>query len=171
VSWAGGDAGAAERLRQTEQRSDAAKRASLETLRAAFITPLDPEDVFALSRGIDWILDYTRDVVAEAEVMACPPDPVMATMAGCLSEAVGQIDDAVTHLGADNDAATEAADSAIGAERELERTYYRGMGALLAVQDRSERIARRELYRRCLRIGEVVIDVAERVVYAVVKQG
>ena len=33
-----------------------------------------------------------------------------------------------------------------------------------------ERIARRELYRRCSRIGEVVIDVAERVVYAVVKQ-
>jgi hypothetical protein len=44
------------------------------------------------------------------------------------------------------------------------------MGALLGVQDRSERIARRELYRRCTRIGELVIDVAERVVYAVVKQ-
>jgi phosphate/sulfate permease len=28
----------------------------------------------------------------------------------------------------------------------------------------------RELYRRCARIGELVIDVAERVVYAVVKQ-
>ena len=52
----------------------------------------------------------------------------------------------------------------------LERVYYRGMAALLEEQSRSERIARRELYRRCLRIGEMVIDVSERVVYAVVKQ-
>jgi hypothetical protein len=38
-------------------------------------------------------------------------------------------------------------------------------------EDRSERIARRELYRRCSRIGEMVVDVAECVVYAVVKEG
>ena len=44
------------------------------------------------------------------------------------------------------------------------------MVALLTLEDRSERIARRELYRRCSRIGEAVVEVAERVVYAVVKQ-
>ena len=32
------------------------------------------------------------------------------------------------------------------------------------------RIKLRELYRRCARIGEVIMDVAERVMYAVVKQ-
>jgi hypothetical protein len=32
------------------------------------------------------------------------------------------------------------------------------------------RISRRELYRRCARIGETVVDVAERVIYAVVKE-
>ena len=45
------------------------------------------------------------------------------------------------------------------------------MAESLGVEDRSERIARRELYRRCSRIGEMVVDVAERVVYAVVKEG
>ncbi len=54
--------------------------------------------------------------------------------------------------------------------RQLEHTYYDGMAALLGVEDRTERIARRELYRRCSLIGENVVDVAERVVYAVVKQ-
>ena len=44
------------------------------------------------------------------------------------------------------------------------------MAALLEVEDLRERIARRELYRRCSRIGETVVDVAERVVYAVVKE-
>ena len=44
------------------------------------------------------------------------------------------------------------------------------MAKLLEVEEMRERIARRELYRRCARIGEVVIDVAERIVYAVVKE-
>ena len=30
--------------------------------------------------------------------------------------------------------------------------------------------ARRELYRRCSQLGETVVDVAERVVYAVMKE-
>jgi hypothetical protein len=33
-----------------------------------------------------------------------------------------------------------------------------------------ERISRRELYRRCSRIGETVVEVSERIVYAVVKE-
>jgi len=43
----------------------------------------------------------------------------------------------------------------------LEQAYYRGMAALLEVTDMRERISRRELYRCCARIGELVIDVAE----------
>ena len=38
------------------------------------------------------------------------------------------------------------------------------------VEDRNERIARREIYRSCSRLGETVVDVAERVVYAVMKE-
>jgi hypothetical protein len=170
AAWAGGDKSAAEVVRDAEHRGDAAKRALLGALRAAFVTPLEPEDVFALSRGVDRILDYTRDLVTESEVMACAPDAVIAEMAARLAEAVRDIDQALAHLSSDEDAATEAADAAITAERSLERAYYKGMGALLEVKNRSERIARRELYRHGARIGEMVIDVAERVVYAVVKQ-
>ncbi|HLY51275.1 MAG TPA: DUF47 family protein [Solirubrobacteraceae bacterium] len=171
VAWAGGDAPSAGAVRDAEHRADAAKRALLGALRAAFVTPLEPEDVFALSRGADWILDYARDLVSESEAMACPPDAVIREMAELLGEAVRNIDSALAQLGKDDDAATDAADAAIKAERRLERAYYLGMAGLLEVENRSERIARRELYRRCARIGEMVIDVAERVVYAVVKQG
>ena len=170
AAWANGDVAAAEAVREAEQRGDAAKRELLTTLRAAFVTPLEPEDLFTLSRGIDWILSYVRDLVTESEIMSCPPDPGLAKMAGLLGEAVRHIDDALRLIDSDEAGATKAADAAIAAERELEGTYYRGMAELLDVEDRSERIARRELYRRCARIGEVVIDVAERVIYAVVKE-
>jgi uncharacterized protein Yka (UPF0111/DUF47 family) len=170
AAWAAGEATAAEAVRDAEHRADTAKRELLGALRAAFITPLEPEDVFALSRGVDWILNWARDLVDESEVMACPPDPGIAEMASLMDEAVRKIDEAITHFGSDGDQAAEAAYAAIKTERHLELVYLRGMAALLEVEDRHERIARRELYRRCSRIGEMVIDVAERVIYAVVKQ-
>ena len=45
------------------------------------------------------------------------------------------------------------------------------MAALVAVDDVRELMSRRELYRRVARIGEQVVDVAERVWYTVVKEG
>ena len=90
-------------------------------------------------------------------------------MARQLGQAVRDIDRALAHLGSDEDAATEAADAAVRPSEGSTHTYYNGMGALLEVDVRSERIARRELYRRCLRIGEMAIDVTIRVMYAVVK--
>jgi uncharacterized protein Yka (UPF0111/DUF47 family) len=168
--WAAGDAGAAQAVLATEREGETAKRELLSALRAAFVTPLEPEDVFALSRGIDRILNSSRDLVNESEAMACSPDAGIAEMARLLGVALRHIDDAIGRLGSDGDEASASADAAITAERQLERAYYEGMVGLLEVVDRSERIARRELYRRCSRIGETVVEVAERVVYAVVKQ-
>jgi len=131
--------------------------------------PIEPEDLFALSRGIDRILDYVADLVKESEVMASAPDEGIATMAARLGDALRHLDDALSKPGTDGDHATASADAAI-AQRELETAYYAGMVGLLSVEDRTERITRREFYRRSSRIGEAVVDVAERVVYAVVKQ-
>ena len=44
------------------------------------------------------------------------------------------------------------------------------MAELLEVDSTRERISRRELYRRFSHIGEELIEVAERIVYAVVKE-
>lgn len=170
AAWAGGDAAARAAADEAVRAGDVAKRELLRALRLAFITPLEPEDVFALSRGVDRILGEARGVMLESDAMACPPDAGLARLAELLAEALGRLAAAIDRLGADPDAVTEAADAAIAAERELEDAYYRGMAALLAVQDRTERVARRELYRRCARIGETVVEAAERVVYAVVKQ-
>ena len=161
----------AEALADAEQRGDAAKRSLLSAVRAAFVTPLEPEDVFALSRGLDWILDYARDLVNESQVM------VRASRRG------DRRDGAAPRRGRPQASTPRSRTSrlrrrrrdarppttAIAPEQQLDSAYYRGMGALLEVKDMRERISRRELYRRCARIGEVVIDVAERVVYAIFK--
>jgi uncharacterized protein Yka (UPF0111/DUF47 family) len=168
--WAAGNSSAAEMVNSAERRGDVAKRELLSMIRDAFLTPIEPEDLFALSRGIDRILNLVTEVVKESEAMTTPPDECMAAMAALLGTALRHLDQALSKLGGDGDLATASADAAIAAQQELEVAYYGGMAELLGVDDRTERIARRELYRRCSRIGEAVADVAERVVYAVVKE-
>ena len=169
-AWAAGDAGAAGAVGDAEARGDAAKRELFNALRTAFVTPMEPEDVFALSRGIDRVLDYAQDLISESEAMASPPDARIAEMGALVREALRHVDDAIGSLVARPADATAAADAAIASERRLEHAYYAGMADLLRIEDRNERIARRELYRRCSRLGETVVDVAERVVYAVMKE-
>ena len=170
AAWARGDLASAEAVRAAETRGDMSKRELLDAIRDSFVTPIAAEDLFALSRGIDWILNHARDLIEEAEAMDCAPDTNIAEMAGLLGQAARKIDDAIGQLNSDGDRATAAADAAIEAERKLEHLYYQGMAGLLEVPDMRERISRRELYRRCSHIGEQVIDVAERIVYAVVKE-
>jgi uncharacterized protein Yka (UPF0111/DUF47 family) len=169
AAWASGDEAAADTVRACEHRADVAKREVREALRDAFVTPLEPEDVFALSRGVDWMLNHAKDTINESEVMACPPDGALAEMAKLLAESVRHIGEAIGRLGEHGADATEPADAAVKAERRLERAYRAAMGALLEIDDLREVMARRELYRRCSRMGEGAADVAERIVYAVVK--
>jgi uncharacterized protein len=168
--WAAGDADAAQVVRDAEPRGDAAKREVLNAVREAFILQLEPEDVFTLSRGIDWLLDHARDLIEEADAMKVEPNAGITEMVNLMGEATREIDRAIGLLGHDDDEATRAADSAIKSARRLEHVYYRETANLLEEEQMRQRIGLRELYRRCDRISEVLIDVAERVVYAVVKE-
>jgi hypothetical protein len=170
VDWADGDASAGDRVRQLEHEADEFKRDLQRALVRAFTTPYDAEDIYTLGRGIDWILNLSKDAVRESEVMDCPPDAAVAAMASLLREGVAHLDDAVSGLQEHRGDSTDAADAAIKTERNIERVYRKAMADLLAVEDLREVTARRELYRRFSRIGELLSEVAERVWYAVIKE-
>ena len=54
----------------------------------AFTTPLEPEDIFELSRGLDRVLNNAKNAVREAEVIQMAPDAAIAEMAAELAEGV-----------------------------------------------------------------------------------
>jgi len=171
AAWAEGDASKADEIRELEHRGDEVKRELEVALTSAFTTPLEPEDLYALSRGIDWILDFSKDLVRESEVMACPPDAALAEMCAVLAESAHLLAEAVDELRSTSADATGKASEALRTERRIEKVYRDAMAALVAVDDVREVMSRRELYRRVARIGEQVVDVAERVWYTVVKEG
>lgn len=182
-AWALGDPDAAEHVRAFEHAADEAKGEVRTAVREAFITPISAEDIFILSGNLDRILNWAKDAVREAEVMAMPPDAAMGEMAGKLHEGVRHLsvafDAIAVHGGRDGGrTATEAADRATKSARKLEKTYRGAMSRLLELEDVPlldhtvvrELIGRRELYRRMSRIAEAIVDVADRVWYASVKE-
>ena len=170
AGWASGQPKAAVEVREIEARGDVARRELLLALREAFVTPLEPEDLFMLSRGIDRILNGIGNLIVEAEVLQCTPDFGIAAIAKKLVEAVRELDHAIAGLVKSPDEATAAADRSIEVIRSLQGLYYEGMAGTIHLEIRGERIGRREVYRRSARIGETVVDVSERVIYAVVKE-
>jgi uncharacterized protein len=170
-AWSLGDVEAGKRLGDLEHRADERKRALREALSEAFTTPLEPEDIFELSRGLDTVLNGAKNTAREAEVMETVPDAWIATMAEELVTGTRQLAEALAALGrGDVAAATAAADRAARTQSRIEHTYRQAMSALIAVTDLREVAARRELYRRLARTGDDLRRVAERIWYSVLKQ-
>jgi uncharacterized protein Yka (UPF0111/DUF47 family) len=169
VAWAAGDSAAAATVRKAEHKGEMAKGAVLRAATESFVTPIEPEDLFALSQGIDWLLNRGRDLVNEAAAMGVAPDGGMEAMVTLLRDSLREIGEAIASLPSDPDRATTAANAAIETERSLERVYYDGMAELLDDPDQRDRIAKRELYRAIARIGDAELQVAERVIYSVMK--
>ena len=168
--WAGGDAASEAAVRDFEHQADVKKRALWKALRDAFTSPIDAEDIYTLSALLDTVLNGVKDVVRESDLLAMAPDGPSAEMAAQLRQGVEHLATAFEKLTTHEGTATESADAAVKNERNLERVYRRAMSALLEVEDLREVTGRREIYRRFARVGDRMVETADRVWYAVVKE-
>jgi uncharacterized protein Yka (UPF0111/DUF47 family) len=171
ASWANGEKAAANRLRKLEHKADKRKRTLREALSEVFSTPLEPEDIFELSTGLDEVLDSAKNIVGEAEAMHTAPNAAIAEMAAQLLAGTKRLAVALEMFtGGDREGATAEADRAVKDQRHLQHSYRRAMSALVEVEDLREIAAHRELYRRLARTGDNLVRVAERVWYSVLKE-
>jgi uncharacterized protein Yka (UPF0111/DUF47 family) len=171
VAWANGDEAAVDRIRELEHAADDRKRELWVALTTAFTTPLDPEDIFELSRGLDSVLNNAKNTVREAEVMHTAPDAATAEMAAEIAAGMQELAEAVGWLGdGSRKIATAAATAAAKSQSRVEHAYRRAMSELITRDDVREVAARRELYRRLARTSDDLRAVADRVWYSVLKE-
>src|SRR5512142_1244390 len=85
-------------LNTKEKEADEARRILIDELNKTFVTPFDREDIFALSRTIDDVLDYAYSTVTEMEVLKVGPTPSMLRMASLLRDAAYELSMAVDRL-------------------------------------------------------------------------
>lgn len=141
----------AEELTLKEKEADEVRRILIDELNRTFVTPFDREDIFALSRSIDDVLDYAHTTVYEMDVLDVEPTPQMQRIASLLKDATYEIFLAMQRLRKHPSVAIDHAQRAKALENRVEAVYREAIADLFDSADNVEHIVemlkKREVYR------------------------
>jgi len=142
---------AAKRVSHAEKEADELRRILVDELNRTFVTPMDREDIFALSRAIDDILDYGDSTVEEMVILDVSPNEYLHRMASLLKDAATEIHLATLRLEDHPSVAYEHAMRAKALENRVETIYREALADLFEGPATCEHIIEmlklRELYR------------------------
>ncbi|MDK1118329.1 MAG: DUF47 family protein [Anaerolineae bacterium] len=141
----------AEQLTLKEKEADEVRRILIDELNRTFVTPFDREDIFALSRTIDDVLDYAYTTVNEMDVLDVSPTKYMQRIASLLKDAAYEIYLGVQRLRKHPGVAIDHAVRAKALENRVESIYREAVADLFNsadnVQHVVEMLKKREVYR------------------------
>ncbi len=141
----------AKALEKAEKDADELRRILIDELNRTFVTPIDREDIFALSRSIDDVLDYAYTTIDEMRLLEVEPNPYLRRMASLLREAANEIFMAMERLEHHPRVAAEHAMRAKALENRVERVYREAIADLFHKPADIEQVMYmlkvRELYR------------------------
>lgn len=138
-------------LTKMEKEGDEYRRILIYELNKTFITPFDREDIFALSRTIDDVLDYAYSTLDEVELLKVKPTSYMKRIASLLRDAANELLMAVDRLEDHPGVANEHAQRAKALENKVEILYREALAELFKGVDNTKHVMKvfkyREVYR------------------------
>lgn len=137
----------AEKVKKLEEEADDLRAKLIHELNDTFITPIDREDIHALSRSIDDIIDYAKKTCVEIEVFKLQSTEHLIQMVDVLSYATEQIVFAIANLEKEPRVAAQRAMNAKRSENQIEYIYHRALAKLFESTDAVYIMKCREIYR------------------------
>jgi len=113
----------ADELTMKEKEADESRRILIDELNRTFITPFDREDIFALSRAIDDVIDYAYSTMTEIVILKVDPTEYMLRMCSLLRDAAYELMKAMEQLQDHPAVASEHAQRAKALENRVETVY------------------------------------------------
>lgn len=163
----------AARVVQIEKEADETRRILIDHLNRTFVTPIDREDIFALSRAIDDVVDYACTTVEEMTILKVEPNDDLRRMVSLLKSAANEIHLAMLRLKENPGVATEHATRAKALENQLERCYREAIAQLFAGHKTVDQVMGvlklREIYRHLSNCADRGDEAANVILDVVVK--
>jgi len=145
------DPAASALLTAKEKEADETRRILIDDLNKTFVTPFDREDIFALSRTIDDVLDYAYSTVSELEILKVAPTPFMQQISALLRDAAHELSMAVDTLVEHPAVANDHAQRAKALENRVEGVYREALADLFSGAEDIPHVIKmlklREIYR------------------------
>ena len=164
----------ADELSYKEKEADEVRRILIDELNRTFITPFDREDIFALSRSIDDVVDYADTTVMEMVVLNVRPTPYMQRMSSLLKDAAYEILQGVLRLPKHPSVAIDHAQRAKALENRVEAVYREAVADLFSgpenIHHVVEMLKMREVYRHLSNAADRGDEAANIIADIVVKK-
>jgi predicted phosphate transport protein (TIGR00153 family) len=163
----------AQKVHEAEQDADEVRRILMDELARSFVTPFDREDIFALSRAIDDVIDYAYTTVEEMRILKVSPCEHLCQLADLLRTASNEIHLATQRIKDHPSVANDHARRAKGAENRIERTYREAIGCAFDSAGDVESVVAmlklREIFRHLANAGDRADEAADIISDIVVK--
>jgi len=134
-------------VEQAEKQADELRRQLIDALNRTLITPFDREDIFALSRSLDDMIDYANSTVEEMLLFQASTNQHLVDMANALHEGAMHITLAVESLRKMPNGMQEHIIRAKKCENRIEHLYREALAELFKTPDAVTIIKMREIYR------------------------
>jgi predicted phosphate transport protein (TIGR00153 family) len=145
------DEALAQKVTQIEKEADEVRRILIDELNRTFVTPIDREDIFALSLTVDDILDYANTTVEEMNLLDIKPNKYIERMVSLLTDAAREIHLGILRLEDHPSVANDHAVRAKALENRVETVYREAIADLFHmprdVDHIVEMLKLREVYR------------------------
>lgn len=166
------DAAHGQKVKEIETEADEIRRVLIEEINQTFVTPVDREELFALSRAVDDVLDYANTTVYEFEVYQLErADDHVKRLVQILYEQARELHQAIKTLDNYPRLANEHAVKAKKAENLMERAYREALGDLFRGNDTVYMLKMREIYRHLSNAADRGDEAANVIHSIVVKRG
>ena len=160
-----------DQVKAIERQGDAKRRILIDELAHTYATPFDREDLFALSRAIDDILDAANETAVELAIYKIDPPEGLNEMAKVLVEGATHIRSAVAELLDHPGVAAEHAVRAKRSENRIDGLYHQAVGRLFdSGAEMSLILKSREIYRHLKNSADRIDTAADEISIIVIKR-
>lgn len=168
VAWLEtGCAGPPDEVRRIERELDRMRYELEEQLIDAFSAPFDREDLYSLSRQMDYILNFSSETAREMHAFGVAPDRAIDRMARLLLEGTGAIVEGIEVMTRDETRVRESIRTGRAALHRIEDAYIDGLTEVFRGTDAMDALRRREIYHHLRDGGRALrgtLDVLHRAV-------
>jgi uncharacterized protein Yka (UPF0111/DUF47 family) len=168
VTWLDtGRDGPPNEVRRIERELDRMRYELEEQLIDAFSTPFDREDLYSLSRQMDYILNFAAETAREMHAFGVAPDRAIERMAHLLLEGAHAVAEGVGVMTRDEPRVRESIREGRAALHRMEDAYIDGLAEVFQGTDAMDALRRREIYHHLRDGGRALrgtLDVLHRAV-------
>jgi len=155
------------KLDELEGEADLMRRDLEEKLITSFSTPFDRQDIYSISRQMDYIQNYAGETAREMYAFGVDPDGPIAGMADALLAGTACVAAGVKVMNRNNAELEEQIRLARVAIHRIEEIYIMGMADLLHTSDAMAALRKREIYHHLRDAGRALrntVDIMHRTV-------